>query len=120
MITLVIFFASTRIDNPDNSNNIPGSTHMESDDDGELPFVPTTITFQDLTYQVDDVNSKKKHQKLTLLNKVNGYAEAGTMTALMGSSGAGKTTLMDVLAMRKTTGDITGLLSYNLITHNNP
>lgn len=30
------------------------------------------------------------------------------MTALMGSSGAGKTTLMDVLALRKTSGQIEG------------
>ena len=30
------------------------------------------------------------------------------MTALMGSSGAGKTTLMDVLSLRKTSGEIEG------------
>ena len=35
------------------------------------------------------------------------------MTALMGSSGAGKTTLMDVLASRKTTGRITGAVMVN-------
>lgn len=33
-----------------------------------------------------------------------GYAEPGVLTALMGGSGAGKTTLMDVLAGRKTQG----------------
>lgn len=36
-----------------------------------------------------------------LLKGVTGYALPGTMTALMGSTGAGKTTLMDVLAGRK-------------------
>lgn len=35
------------------------------------------------------------------------------MCALMGSSGAGKTTLMDVIAMRKTSGEITGKIELN-------
>ena len=34
--------------------------------------------------------------------------EPGVLTALMGGSGAGKTTLMDVIAGRKTQGEITG------------
>ena len=37
----------------------------------------------------------------------------GVLTALMGGSGAGKTTLMDVLAGRKTEGVITGDVSVN-------
>lgn len=48
------------------------------------------------------------HQPRKLLDDVFGYCKAGTLTALMGSSGAGKTTLMDVLAARKTDGDIEG------------
>eukprot|EP00590_Aulacoseira_subarctica_P010535 CAMPEP_0172438396 /NCGR_PEP_ID=MMETSP1064-20121228/72776_1 /TAXON_ID=202472 /ORGANISM="Aulacoseira subarctica , Strain CCAP 1002/5" /LENGTH=153 /DNA_ID=CAMNT_0013186949 /DNA_START=620 /DNA_END=1082 /DNA_ORIENTATION=- len=35
------------------------------------------------------------------------------MTALMGSSGAGKTTLMDVLALRKTSGEVKGEIRLN-------
>ena len=35
------------------------------------------------------------------------------LTALMGASGAGKTTLMDVLAGRKTTGKISGDIRVN-------
>jgi ATP-binding cassette subfamily G (WHITE) protein 2 (SNQ2) len=50
---------------------------------------------------------------LTLLDKVSGYCKAGTLTALMGSSGAGKTTLMDVLAARKTDGEIYGEVLMN-------
>lgn len=39
---------------------------------------------------------------LQLLNHCNGSFRPGILTALVGSSGAGKTTLMDVLAGRKT------------------
>lgn len=43
-----------------------------------------------------------------LLNDVYGYVKPGTLTALMGASGAGKTTCLDVLAQRKNIGVIKG------------
>ena len=46
--------------------------------------------------------------KLVLLEGVSGTFRPGVLTALMGVSGAGKTTLMDVLAGRKTGGYIEG------------
>ena len=46
-----------------------------------------------------DVDGKKM---LQLLNDCSGAFRPGILTALVGSSGAGKTTLMDVLAGRKT------------------
>lgn len=46
--------------------------------------------------------------KLQLLKTVSGEFRPGVLTALMGVSGAGKTTLMDVLAGRKTGGYIEG------------
>lgn len=42
---------------------------------------------------------------------VNGAFRPGVLTALMGISGAGKTTLMDVLSGRKTTGYIQGQIT---------
>ncbi|KAG5220334.1 pleiotropic drug resistance abc transporter [Salix suchowensis] len=39
-----------------------------------------------------------------LLHDVFGYVKPGTLTALMGASGAGKTTCLDVLAQRKNIG----------------
>ena len=43
-----------------------------------------------------------------LLHDIYGYIKPGTLTALMGASGAGKTTALDVLAQRKNIGVITG------------
>ncbi|KAJ4718271.1 Pleiotropic drug resistance ABC transporter [Melia azedarach] len=77
-----------------------------------LPFEPHSITFDEVTYSVDMPEEMKlegvNEDKLVLLNSVSGAFRPGVLTALMGVSGAGKTTLMDVLAGRKTGGYITG------------
>lgn len=49
--------------------------------------------------------------RLQLLRDVGGAFRPGILTALVGVSGAGKTTLMDVLAGRKTGGYIEGSVS---------
>lgn len=75
----------------------------------QLSVQPVTLAFENLTYTVPIKNEADK----TLLAGISGYARPGTMTALMGSSGAGKTTLMDVLAGRKTGGTIGGKITVN-------
>jgi ABC-type multidrug transport system ATPase subunit len=55
------------------------------------------------------IKEREKH----LLHGVSGYCKPGTLTALMGSSGARKTTLMDVIAGRKTGGSIQGQITLN-------
>ncbi|EQC40492.1 hypothetical protein SDRG_02383 [Saprolegnia diclina VS20] len=72
---------------------------------------PVTLAFEDLWYSVP--NPTKGEPDLQLLKGINGYALPGTITALMGSSGAGKTTLMDVIAGRKTGGKIEGNILLN-------
>ncbi|KAG6759849.1 hypothetical protein POTOM_036342 [Populus tomentosa] len=77
-----------------------------------LPFVPLTMTFNDVRYYVDTPPEMKRHgfgeKKLQLLSDITGAFKPGVLTALMGVSGAGKTTLMDVLSGRKTGGIIEG------------
>ncbi|XP_065625162.1 pleiotropic drug resistance protein 1 isoform X1 [Quercus suber] len=77
-----------------------------------LPFDQHSITFDDIIYSVDMPQEMKSQgvieDKLVLLKGVSGAFRPGVLTALMGVSGAGKTTLMDVLAGRKTGGYIEG------------
>ncbi|KAL3645872.1 transcription factor [Castilleja foliolosa] len=77
-----------------------------------LPFEPHSLTFDDIRYSVDMPAEMKAQgvaeDKLELLKGVSGAFRPGVLTALMGVSGAGKTTLMDVLAGRKTGGYIEG------------
>ncbi|KAH9288445.1 hypothetical protein KI387_032562 [Taxus chinensis] len=77
-----------------------------------LPFHPLTISFRDVQYFVDMTAEMKAsgatEKKLQLLKDMTGAFRPGVLTALMGVSGAGKTTLMDVLSGRKTGGYIEG------------
>ncbi|KAA8543738.1 hypothetical protein F0562_022085 [Nyssa sinensis] len=77
-----------------------------------LPFLPLTMTFHNVNYFVDMPKEMRlkgiQEKKLQLLSNVSGVFAPGVLTALVGSSGAGKTTLMDVLAGRKTGGYIEG------------
>lgn len=52
-----------------------------------------------------------EESRLQLLRDVSGAFRPGVLTALVGVTGAGKTTLMDVLAGRKTGGYIEGSIS---------
>lgn len=76
-----------------------------------LPFQPHSISFDDIKYYVDmpaEMRSQTDETRLQLLHGVTGAFRPGVLTALVGVSGAGKTTLMDVLAGRKTGGYIEG------------
>jgi len=75
---------------------------------------PVSVAFQDLWYTVQaPAGPGLPVQSLDLLKGITGYALPGKITALMGSTGAGKTTLMDVIAGRKTEGAIKGKILLN-------
>ncbi|XP_076883174.1 ABC transporter G family member 39-like isoform X1 [Bidens hawaiensis] len=73
-----------------------------------LPFQPLSLAFNRVNYYIDTPYEIKargvKDSRLQLLKDVSGAFRPGILTALIGVSGAGKTTLMDVLAGRKTGG----------------
>ncbi|KAG5535252.1 hypothetical protein RHGRI_023138 [Rhododendron griersonianum] len=77
-----------------------------------LSFEPMTITFNNVQYFINTPKKTGEHESKTervqLLKDVTGTFRDGVLTALMGASGAGKTTLMDVLSGRKTGGIIEG------------
>ncbi|XP_052206566.1 pleiotropic drug resistance protein 1-like isoform X2 [Diospyros lotus] len=80
-----------------------------------LPFQPLSVTFNKIKYAVDMPQEMKAQgeteDRLELLKGVSGAFRPGVLTALMGITGAGKTTLMDVLAGRKTGGYIEGSIT---------
>lgn len=75
-------------------------------------ILPVTLAFEDLWYSVP-LPGGARDEEIDLLKGVTGFALPGSITALMGSSGAGKTTLMDVIAGRKTGGRIRGKILLN-------
>ena len=100
-----------RADGEGKGSNIEANGDDGDDDDGSenatmnIPFTPVTLTFDDICY---DVKASTGNETIRLLNNASGAFQAGHLCALMGTSGAGKTTLMDCIALRKNTGKITG------------
>lgn len=81
--------------------------------------LPIKLTWDDLNLTVDVVtkNRCKSTQKtLNILKGVSGYAMPGTTTFIMGASGCGKTSLLNLMSDRvgKTFGrTVTGKIMFN-------
>ncbi|KAL6777130.1 hypothetical protein ACKKBF_B20305 [Auxenochlorella protothecoides x Auxenochlorella symbiontica] len=92
-----------------------------------IPFTPITLVCRGIEYYVPDpakgkgsgrgivtgTGDAELDGKLQLLHDISLVAEPGRLMALMGGSGAGKTTLMDVICGRKTVGVIRGDILVN-------
>lgn len=122
------------------SSSVTGASNNEARRGMVLPFEPLSLAFNHVSYYVDMpavsinavINTTRKiclfnlssscsyqemktqgveDERLQLLRDVSGAFRPSILTALVGVSGAGKTTLMDVLAGRKTGGYIEGSIS---------
>ncbi|XP_047328940.1 pleiotropic drug resistance protein 2-like [Impatiens glandulifera] len=120
-LTFLKPFADTKAVVADDDNKTPQETSALSAGNDQakkgmiLPFQPLSIAFNHVNYYVD-MPAEMKNQgfeenRLQLLKDVSGAFRPGILTALVGVSGAGKTTLMDVLAGRKTGGYIEGTIN---------
>lgn len=67
--------------------NIPDEPAAYESEPVKIPFQKVNLTFKDIHYIV---KASTSDDNLELLKGIDGYLEAGKMTALMGSSGAGK------------------------------
>lgn len=84
---------------------------------------PLTIQFKNVHYTVKKVEKSRKSrfqllpdkvtQDIHILNDVSGSFRSGRLTAIMGSSGAGKTSLLQVLAGKCTSGTVDGKFYIN-------
>jgi ABC-type multidrug transport system ATPase subunit/ABC-type multidrug transport system permease subunit len=126
------------IKSPRGTETVEITVQPSTSDDQKRNFVPVTLAFEDIWYSVpmprhlkktgiaeeqagdEDAEDKETWSGdgahggvLQILKGVSGFARPGFMTALMGSSGAGKTTLMDVIAHRKPGGSVRGRILLN-------
>jgi ABC-type multidrug transport system ATPase subunit/ABC-type multidrug transport system permease subunit len=109
---------STKTDDDEADNvyvevSTPGAPSVDANDarvkSSGLPFVPANLCVKDLEYFVTLPSGEEKQ----LLRGITAHFEPGRMVALMGATGAGKTTFMDVIAGRKTGGRIVGDIIVN-------
>jgi len=66
------------------------------------------FSWEDLSWYPETKLSARR-----VLHQLSGYVDSGQVMALLGPSGGGKTTLLDILAMRKTVGRIEGSVRVN-------
>lgn len=85
-----------------------GPIHLPDDDDEALKILtehkPAALQFRGLSY---DLNGKR------ILQGVQGVVNPGEVMAIMGPSGAGKTTFLDILARKNKRGQILGDIFVN-------
>jgi ABC-type multidrug transport system ATPase subunit len=85
-----------------NSNNLRTFSRKSTGYNDNL--IPLRVKVTDVSF---DINGK------SLLTGVNAVFEQGQLMAIMGPSDAGKTTILDIIASRKSSGTISGKVFYN-------
>ncbi|MBW0461115.1 hypothetical protein O181_000830 [Austropuccinia psidii MF-1] len=85
---------------------------LPSDDRRSLTdHLPTHLTFSKISYSVNGSKS--------VLHQVSGNAQSGQLMAIMGASGAGKSSLLDILAKKTKSGFVQGDILINGIQISN-
>lgn len=80
-----------------------GPIHLDDSDDEAVKLMtdhkPASLYFRNVCY---NLNGKE------ILSGIQGMAHPGELTAIMGASGAGKTTFLDILARKNKRGQVSG------------
>lgn len=69
-----------------------------------MDHVPASLYFSSITYSLGD---------RTILDNISGCVKPGQIMAIMGASGAGKSTFLDILARKRKRGDVSGTTLVN-------
>jgi ABC-type multidrug transport system ATPase subunit len=98
-VILAIYFVARR-----NAKNKWGPIHLSDDEEEESARLladhkPAALFFEHIAY-----NLKGKQ----ILSNISGSVHPGEILAIMGASGAGKTSFLDILARKKKRGTVTG------------
>ncbi|KAK9241302.1 hypothetical protein V1525DRAFT_392717 [Lipomyces kononenkoae] len=101
LVSIALFYLVRKMQDLANSASLPSE-----DESYKLmaSHTPATLLFRDVTYAVND----KK-----ILHGVQGIVRPGEIMAIMGASGAGKTSLLDILAHKNKGGVIGGDILVN-------
>ncbi|ORY79351.1 hypothetical protein BCR35DRAFT_291656 [Leucosporidium creatinivorum] len=94
-------FFGGRIRLPANGSGANGPTSKSLLED----HIPTALQFSDLSYTLPNGR--------LVLDSISGAVEPGQIMAVIGASGAGKSTFLDLLARKSKTGSVTGDILVN-------
>ncbi|KAJ9115056.1 hypothetical protein QFC22_005384 [Naganishia vaughanmartiniae] len=83
-----------------------GGVQLPSDEAAKLmtDHVPATLHFENLSYSINN---------MAILSDITGSVAPGQVMAILGASGAGKSTFLDILARKDKRGRVTGRLHIN-------
>ncbi|KAJ1748521.1 hypothetical protein LPJ79_004442 [Coemansia sp. RSA 1821] len=95
-------------------NNEPTNNSVHSSQIRSIPRTPAEVilSWDKLTYKVDS-KAEKTNSTRTILNEISGQVRGGEMIAIIGSSGAGKTTLLNALSGRIVGGRLSGQVLFH-------
>ncbi|ORZ31938.1 hypothetical protein BCR44DRAFT_62443 [Catenaria anguillulae PL171] len=88
--------------------------------------VPATLAFRDIQYRIplprsstnasstsSPASAQHPAEYIQILHGIDGLVRPGEMLAIMGGSGAGKSTCLDILARRNKSGEVSGHITVN-------